>query len=231
MTTDTSPCQICGHALFAHVDVLWPELVQAWNLTPAEAKYIDVQQGTHCARCGSNVRSQALAKACIAFVGENGTLDECVRRDALRTRNVLEVNEAGSLTPWLSQLPHHVLAKYPECDLTRLPYPDETFDLVVHSDTLEHVPDPPQALRECRRVLTPRGACIFTVPVIVGRVTRSRTGLPPSFHGSPTCREEDFLVHTEFGADVWAMVIEASFATCELVPFRYPSGIAIIARR
>ena len=48
-----------------------------------------------------------------------------------------------------------------------------TYDLVVHSDTLEHVPDPVRALQECRRVLRPLGACCFTVPIVVGRLTRS----------------------------------------------------------
>ena len=56
-------CQICGHDRFVHDDVLWPDLVQAWQLDPTEAAYVDVQQGTRCERCGANVRSQALARA------------------------------------------------------------------------------------------------------------------------------------------------------------------------
>src|SRR5262249_12650310 len=117
------------------------------------------------------------------------------------------------------------------CDMTRLSCADESFDLVVHSDTLEHVDDPARALRECRRVLTASGACIFTAPIVVGRLTRSRRGLPASYHGSPTRQDQDLLVHTEFGADVWTMVIEAGFESCELIAFHYPSGIAIVARR
>ena len=115
--------------------------------------------------------------------------------------------------------------------MTQLPYPANAFDLVVHSDTLEHVADPHQGLRECRRVLSPAGACVFTVPVIVGRMTRSRRGLAPSYHGHADCREADFLVHTEFGADLWSAVFEAGFGSCQFVTFRYPSGLAVIARR
>ncbi len=64
-----------------------------------------------------------------------------------------------------------------------IPYAAGTFDIVVHSDTLEHVENPVHALAECRRVLKPGGALCFTVPIIVGRLTRNRKGLPPELPG------------------------------------------------
>ena len=224
-------CQACGHLRFIHDDVLWPDLIAAWQLAPPEVAYVNVQQGTRCERCGVNVRSQALARALLQAVGGSGTLESCIGPGGPLDRRLLEINEAGTLNPWLSRLPQHVLARYPGCDITQLPYPDGAFDLVVHSDTLEHVDDPLKGLRECRRVLGPGGACVFTVPVIIGRMTRHRRGLPPSYHGHADCREPDFLVHTEFGADVWAMAFAAGFDRCELVPFRFPAGLSIIAWR
>jgi SAM-dependent methyltransferase len=224
-------CQVCGHVAFRHDDVLWPDLIQAWQLSPEEAAYVNIQQGTRCERCGANVRSQALARALLLTIGGTGTLEAFVESSTGLASRILEINEAGALTPWLSRLPNHVLATYPECDITHLAYPSEAFDLVVHSDTLEHVDDPGRALQECRRVLSPGGSCVFTVPVIVGRMTRGRAGLPPSYHGHVDCREPDFLVHTEFGADVWTSVFEAGFDGCQFVTFRYPSGLALIARR
>ena len=224
-------CQICGHDHFDHRNVLWPGLSQAWELSPDETAYVDVQQGTHCVRCGSNVRSQALARALLGVLGGAGPLAAFVDALDRASPRLLEINEAGTLTPWLSRLPGHVFARYPESDMMHLPYADRTFDIVVHSDTLEHVKHPDIGLRECRRVTRPGGACIFTVPVIVGRLTRSRRGLPPSFHGHPACTDPDCLVHTEFGADVWTYVLEAGFTACELVHFRYPAGLAIVAHR
>ena len=223
-------CEVCGHDTFVHDDVIWPELAREWELSGPELAYINVQQGTACGRCRTNVRSQALARALLRVVAWDGTLDGYLATSPRPCPRVLEINEAGSLAPWLSRLETHTLARYPDCDMRQLPFPDGSFDLVVHSDTLEHVPAPVKALAECRRVLSVRGACVFTVPVVVGRLTRSRDGRPDSFHGHPECRDADYLVRTEFGSDVWTDVLVAGFGSCEMVPFRYPAGLALIGR-
>lgn len=88
-----------------------------------------------------------------------------------------------------------------------LPLEADSFDLILHSDTLEHVPQPLLALAECQRVLRPGGTLCFTIPIIVGRLSRSRAGLPPSYHGGSTTGAVDFMVHTEFGADAWIYLI------------------------
>lgn len=46
----------------------------------------------------------------------------------------------------------------------RLPFPDNTFDLISALDVLEHVPDDQQALREIFRVLKKGGCALITVP-------------------------------------------------------------------
>jgi len=47
-------------------------------------------------------------------------------------------------------------------DITRVPFPDGAFDLVLAIEVLEHVPDPRAALRELRRVAT--GDLVLSVP-------------------------------------------------------------------
>jgi SAM-dependent methyltransferase len=233
MTAERSPdlCHVCGGYRFQHTPILWPELVQMWGLSPAEAAYIDIQQGTRCLDCGSNVRSIALALAILRWRQHEGPLTRFVEEESQAALRVLEINEAGTLHGVLRLLPSHRIASYPEVDMTRLPFADGSFNLVVHSDTLEHVPDPARGLRECWRVLDTAGALALTVPAVLGRLSRSRVGLPPSYHGAAHADNPHMLVHTEFGADLWVAVLDAGFSSCELVPYRFPSGLAVLARR
>lgn len=47
--------------------------------------------------------------------------------------------------------------KFEQIDTQSIPYPDETFDIVIANSMLYHVPDRPKALGEIRRVLRPGG--------------------------------------------------------------------------
>ena len=49
-------------------------------------------------------------------------------------------------------------------DGTRLPYPDASFDKVIASEVLEHVPDDTAAYDELMRILKPGGTLAVTVP-------------------------------------------------------------------
>lgn len=226
-------CAVCGGHTFVHAPVLWAELIAEWGISAAEAAYIDAQQGTRCETCGSNLRSLALAAAIMRWRGTGGpvTFVDFVQAPAQAGLRLLELNEAGTLHPLLARLPRHEYGAYPDVDMMQLPYADGSFDIVVHSDTLEHVPDPERGLRECHRVLAPSGAAVFTVPTVVGRLSRSRAGLAPSYHGAPNAHDPLMAVHSEFGADVWALVLSVGFQSCELVPCGFPAGLAIVARR
>jgi 2-polyprenyl-6-hydroxyphenyl methylase/3-demethylubiquinone-9 3-methyltransferase len=46
-------------------------------------------------------------------------------------------------------------------DVTRLPFPDETFDVVIAGEILEHVDDLEAAVSEACRVLRPRGTLVL----------------------------------------------------------------------
>jgi SAM-dependent methyltransferase len=51
------------------------------------------------------------------------------------------------------------------CDLTQaIPFPDESFDTILLSDVLEHLPEPDCLWREVTRLLAPGGKLIMNVP-------------------------------------------------------------------
>jgi SAM-dependent methyltransferase len=225
-----SACTVCGGTAFALVDVLGDALVQQWRLDAYEARYIRRQQGFHCTACRSTMRCMVLAIAIHRLFGWGGTFDAFVRSDEARTLATLEINEAGGLSAAFAKLPRHHIVRYPEVDMLSLPFGDAKFDLVVHSDTLEHVRDPVAGLAECRRVLRPGGACAFTVPMLVGRLTRDRTGLPESFHGTPA-DGRGYLTYTEFGADAWRFTVAAGFSECRVVALDSPTAHAFVAIR
>jgi 2-polyprenyl-3-methyl-5-hydroxy-6-metoxy-1,4-benzoquinol methylase len=51
-----------------------------------------------------------------------------------------------------------------QADAQHLPYAEESFDIVISCETIEHLPDPASALREMRRVCRPGGLLYLTTP-------------------------------------------------------------------
>ena len=55
---------------------------------------------------------------------------------------------------------HDVRIAFEVCDITRLAHPDAAFDTVISCETIEHVPEPQQAIAELARVLAPGGRLV-----------------------------------------------------------------------
>ncbi len=146
-----SVCPICGGTEFSQRPILWKELIEAWGLSEEERRLVDRQQGFCCGACGASLRSMTMAAAILREFGSRLLFREFVRRDPATSRlSLIEINEAGDLTPYLSQFRHYTFARYPEVDIQALPFSDDLFDVIVHGDTLEHVRVPVLALSECQ---------------------------------------------------------------------------------
>lgn len=193
--------------------ILPADLAREW---PRE--FVD-RESQLCAECGANRRVRRIAEVVVSLYGENSrSITELVREESFRRLAIAEINSIGRMHAFLADHPGLSYSEYPEEDLMKLSYPDASFDLVLTSDTLEHVPDPRLALRETRRVLRAGGRHVFTVPHDPRRErARSREGLPAQHHGrgggpyALVTRQADMLAHTDFGADVEEIVREAGF--------------------
>ncbi len=224
-------CPVCGGIGLEQRDVLWPELIAAWELAEDDVRRINRQQGECCTHCHSNLRSRTLAGAFLECLNWRSTLSEMCQVSQGSLLHILEINPAGNLSSYLARFRHHRLVEYPEFDMQKLALESETYDFVIHSDTLEHVPDPIAGLNECRRVLKPNGCLLVTIPIVPTRLTRRRTGLPPSYHGNATASPEDQKVITEYGADFYLDFIAAGWNKLSLYTLGTPDSLAIIGMK
>ncbi len=223
-------CPVCGASQFTNEPVLWPELIEEWELSPDEVAYINMQQGLCCTSCKNNLRTMTLAAAVTRWFNFSGTFDEfCRNHPGFRQLTLVEINPAKNLSRYLQTLPKHTLHCFPEIDMQRMRFADSSIDIIIHSDTLEHVPESKTALSECWRVLKTGGHLFYTVPIVIGRLTRTRRGLPPSYHGMPETKREDCIVQREYGADFWCEIFEAGFHEITLTCLIFPASIAIHA--
>lgn len=78
-------------------------------------------------------------------------------------------------------------------DIQNIPCDNQSFDLVVSCETVEHLPDPAAAVSELARVLTPGGQLFLTTPNYLGplgllRGYRRLVGRPYQEEGQPINR-------------------------------------------
>jgi len=191
------------------------------------------RESLFCQGCGSSLRVRRLTDVLLEHYAEGAsTLTELVAEPGFRALRIAEINSVGLIHSYLAPLPSLYYSEYrPDAplgqevdgvrneDIGRLSYPDGELDLVLTSDTLEHVPDPALALAETRRVLRPGGRHIFTIPLVpsrersASRASIGADGAPhhhalPQYHGRGSgpfalvSRKQDLLVYTDFALDV-----------------------------
>jgi SAM-dependent methyltransferase len=184
--------------MFVQQQVIDDRLSAAWQLEPEERAWFDAREGHLCGSCGMSRRVRMLLWT--------------LRRTAadLAGLSVLHLNDIRNLAPALAGAAAVVetvhdprrpwgarIDSRTNQDMQRLGFDDARFDVVLHSETIEHLEDYRRALSEALRVLKPGGRQVYTVPLLHARRTRSRQGLPPSFHG---LKGEDKVLW-EFGGD------------------------------
>jgi SAM-dependent methyltransferase len=229
-------CSACGRLglFYYRRRVIGPELARRWGLSPRLAEAVARKESSECSRCGAKLRGRRLATVLLDLdpVDSSPSVAAWARSAGARALRVAEVNKLDGVREALAPLPGFVPCEYRDGarpgevvdgvrheDLTALTFADDSVDLLITSETLEHVPDLDRALAEIRRVLAPGGRHVFTVPQLPGTPTtfaRARLGAdgskvdlaPPIAHPGG---DWGWPVFTEFGADLPDLLRRAGF--------------------
>lgn len=104
--------------------------------------------------------------------------------------------------------------------LTALSFPDQSFDILISLDVLEHIPDYQLAFKECARVLRPGGKMLWSVPFAANspsNIVRAKIEndkivhiLPPEYHGDPLSTD-GVLCFQYFGWEMVEMMRDVGF--------------------
>lgn len=156
-----------------------------------------------------------------------------------RELKILESSPAGACSKRIASecpgyVPTHFFPNVPtgtlhdgvRCeDLERLTFADESFDVVLTQEVMEHLFDPQAAFAEIARVLKPGGVHLFTVPYLNNAPTvvrAQRRGsqvqhiLEPAYHGNPI-DDNGSLVVTDWGSDIREQIFQASGLQTQIV--------------
>jgi SAM-dependent methyltransferase len=111
-------------------------------------------------------------------------------------------------------------------NLESLSFSDESIDLHITQDVLEHVFHPSRVFREIARTLKPGGMHIWTVPLVnKGQPSRLRARIegndilylePEQYHGNPV-GDGRALVTVDWGFDICRHIFESSGLFTQLV--------------
>lgn len=207
-------CYNCGQpATYTYAYPVDEKLQREWEISDSLRAIFNKREGSICVTCGVNIRAQGLAKAILDSgfgLGQKNLIKWVAEANKLNLA-VCELNSCHELHSTLSKLKNYKYAEFgtkDQQDIEKLTYKNNSFDLVLHSETLEHVNDPRKAMNECRRVIKKNGLVLFTVPIVWTRRTRRRAKLvnglrqdilEPSYHGKIA---EDYIVYYEYGSDI-----------------------------
>jgi SAM-dependent methyltransferase len=116
---------------------------------------LSIQPGTRLLDLGSGAGRHAFE------AGRRGAQVVALDLDRAELAHVTAVAAAMAESAEL-QVPASIMAA--AGDATLMPFPDDSFDIVIAAEVMEHIPADQAAIREVARVLRPGGIAAITVP-------------------------------------------------------------------
>lgn len=122
---------------------------------------VDVRQNSRCPKCDSLERHRMY----YLYLKENLPADSVLKTLHFAPEKIMTglFNSMSNIDYLSADLnPAKAMIKQ---DITDITFPDATFDFILCSHVLEHVPDDHKAMTELYRVLKPTGFAILQVPI------------------------------------------------------------------
>ncbi len=208
-----------------------------------EKKSPSFREGYQCTTCKASLRYQGQAYALKRMFSsdENISLSKLSLNEKFNHLKIYEPGVIGPFRELFSGFDNYQNSFYwddvklgekkdgVECQsLESLTYKNESFDLVISSDIMEHVRHPWVAFAEILRVLKSGGYHIFSIPLHLPMrsVTKYRVDTSteedkyidePHYHGNGIGGKS--LVYTDFGADIVNKLVDLGYeVTCDTIP-------------
>lgn len=169
-----------------------------------------------CDKCGSIPRQRALQYILDRYFADWTSLN--IHESSPSNTLISQFCSSYSSSQFLEGVPLGLDKDGVRCeDLEELTFSDETFDLVITLDVMEHVHTPREAFNSIMRVIKRGGAHVFTTPKHPGllksypRVLVTEDGIEhlmePNYHGNPI-GDGRALVTWDYGDDFEYYVME-----------------------
>lgn len=194
-----------------------------------------VREGFQCPNCRASLRYRAQAEALLELFGGEGqkSLKDLATDTKLKELAVYEPGVAGPFRRHFKRWPNYVnsfywsdvaLGEYSDgvqCqNLEQLTFEDDSFDLIISSDIMEHVRRPMTAFTEIHRVLKPGASHIFSIPIKMPVPKKSRMRVdtsgeedihiePAHYHGDG--RGGKSLVYIDYGLDLVDQLTDSGY--------------------
>jgi SAM-dependent methyltransferase len=206
------------------LDLSLQDIVKSWCQSEEFKNHLLMRENYLCANCIANFRMRATAWTVLRLLGINNTSELF---DILNNNPDIRIYETANHSVFrileLKNMPNYVVSEYFENkelgtyvdgilneNLECLTFPDDSFDILITSEVLEHIANLDKALEEIRRVLKPGGYHVFSIPVDMELTNTIERAIisegktlhlsPPVYHGD-SIRNDGILAFRDFGAD------------------------------
>jgi len=213
-------CSICGH-------------YSTFCKRPGNVAHNTIE----CFRCGAMARYRAIAMVLGNQIKNNTHIDPTITLKSIKSMKHIRIYNTfygGAFNRHLSRISTLVTSEYlpglkrgrtyfgiRHETLNDLTFENNSIDIIITTEVMEHVYEPWKAFKEIYRVLKPGGCHIFTVPVGVNHPTEPRVQFDrgklthikqPKYHRNPLSMKGSLVV-TDFGNDLIKKLEEIGFKT------------------